>query len=237
MIRKYLILFTGLFGFTFTICNGQGSLFLLPKISESGKTIAEFIPVNWNIHDSLLGDFNSDKLIDVALVIQSKQPLALKDTVCFSDEPFYPKALIILFRQQDKSLQLSTTATRIFGDCNWGVQGSDPFDRIEKRRNTIGLIFMTGGTTRNQLSYYFRFQNNDWYLIGAESFQYWAGHTDGPGSFYSEEINFLLNEKVKYDADDKGNKSGYKTVFIEKKQLIKLGDFSNETIIPFDEGQ
>ena len=237
MIRKYVYFFSGLFGFNSIICNGQESIFLIPEIPKNGKSITEFIPANWNIRDSLSGDFNKDNLRDVAVVIQSKQPLTSIDTVCFSNDPFYPKALIILLRQQDKSLQLSKRATKIFGDCNWGIQGSDPFDRIEERRNTIGLIFMTGGTTRNQLSYYFRFQNNDWYLIGAESFQYWAGHTDGPGSFYSEEINFLTSEKVKYNADEKGNKSEYKKTAIGRKPLIKLSDFSNETIIPFDEGQ
>ena len=87
----------------------------------------------------------------------------------------------------DGTLILSSTNSKMFGECNWDVQGQDPYEKIFIRHNTLGVEFLTGGPLRDVLSYFFRYQNNDWYLIGASSFQYWAGHE---GS-YTIDINLL----------------------------------------------
>lgn len=203
-------------------CFSQIDNYKFPKIKSTAKNKSDFIPVDWTIRDSVSGDFNKDNLKDIAVVIQTKKPLLFEDKTCFSTEPFYPKILIILLRQTDKTLLLSTTNTKLFDNCNWGVQGSDPFEKIEVRRNTLGIQFMTGGTSRNYITYYFRFQNNDWYLIGADSFQFWAGHTEGKDAFYNEKINYVTGEKEMYNEDQNGKKNGCKKTKIQQTPLIKL---------------
>lgn len=207
-----------------------------PNISVSGKVPLDFVPIGWKIRDSLSIDFNNDKLIDFAFVIQTEQPLKFEDTECFSTQPFYPKILLVLKRQKDKSLLLTTTATKLFGNCNWGVEGQDPFNKLVLRKNTLGIIFLTGGTTRNWLSYYFRFQNEDWFLIGAESYQYWAGHTNDAEAYYNQKINFSTNFIEKYSEDPNHKQYNYKKEAIEKKALIKLTEFDDNSEIPFGEG-
>lgn len=220
-----------------TYCFSQVDYYKFPKIALTGQYKSDFIPSGWTIRDTVVGDFNKYSLKDIAVVIETEQPLVFEDTTCFSSHPYHPKMLIVLLRQSNKTLQLSAKATKLFGNCNWGVQGFDPFDKITERRNTLGITFLTGGTSRNQLSYYFRFQNNDWYLIGAESFQYWAGHTDGKDAYYNERINLVTGEKETYNEDHKGNRNSYKKTTFEKKSLIKMTDLDDNSAIPFDEPQ
>ncbi len=215
-------------------CFSQINNYTFPKVISAGKNLNDFVPMGWEIRDSVFGDFDEDKLMDIAIVIQTKEALKLNDTTCFSDQPFFPKMLIVLLRRPDKTLRLSITATKLFGNCNWGVQGQDPFEKIENRRNTLGVIFLTGGTLRNYLSYYFRFQNNDWYLIGSESQQYWAGHTDEDG-IYNEKLNFVTGVRETYNENLKRKRSNYAKTSFEQEALIKLSDFDDDSSIPFSD--
>ena len=229
MNRIFAIILTLIFNH----CFSQVDNFNYPKIESTGKTFRDFIPTNWRLRDSVSGDFNKDNLKDVVLVVETKKPFIFEDKDCFSTEPFFPKMLIVCFKNPNESYRLSTTSNKLFGSCNWGIQGGDPFDNISERRNTFGITFLTGGTARNFLTYYFRFQNNDWYLIGAESLQYWAGHTDGKDAFYNEKINLITGVKEIYHEDQKGKRNGYKTVNIGKKSLAKLADFTDDSTIIF----
>lgn len=216
-------------------CFSQITNYEFPQIKEQGYNKESFIPIGWQIRDSAIGDYNKDGLLDIAIVIETEKPLSFEDTTCFSTEPFYPKILLVYFRQKDNILYLSTSATKLFGNCNWGVQSLDPFVRIEERRNTLGIEFLTGGTERDGLSYYFRYQNNDWYLIGAESCQYWAGHLIGKVAFYIQAINFVTGVKEDYDIDEHHKKISSRKSAIAKRKLIKLSSFDENTLIPFNE--
>lgn len=219
----------------YSYCFSQVDNYKFPKITLTGQNKNDFIPSGWTIRDTVVCDFNKDSLIDVAIVIETKQPLIFEDTTCFSTQPFFPKMLIVLLRQPDKTLQLKTTAKKLFGNCNWGVQGLDPFEKLDWNRNTLGITFLTGGTLRNWLTYYFRLQDNDWFLIGAESFQYSSGHTDGKDAFYTEKLNFLTGTKESYNEDQNKKQNSYKKTTFEMKPLIKLTDFNENTSLPFDD--
>jgi hypothetical protein len=158
------------------------------------------------------------------------------DTTCFSAEPYFPKMLIVLLRQPDKTFKLSTLAIKLFGNCNWGVQGKDPYDGIVNRNGTLDIKFLTGGTQRNSLSYYFRYQDHDWYLIGAESYLYWVGHTDSEDAFYNEKINLVTGIRESYNEDEKGKKrSNYEKKTFEKKRLVKLSQFTDDYSVLFSD--
>jgi hypothetical protein len=234
-IGKMKSIFLLFFVLIHSLCFSQADNYQFPKIVQTGKSLTDFVPLNWKIRDTISCDFNKDSLKDWAIVIETIKPLVFEDTTCFSSEPFYPKMLIVIFKQSDETFQLSTFATKLFGNCNWGVQGLDPFDKIFVRRNTLGITFLTGGTLRNYISYFFRFQNNDWYLIGVDSLQYWAGHTDGPDAFAYEDINLITGVKETYNTDQHGKRKNYKKTLLEHKPLIKLSELDDNTSIPVDD--
>ena len=200
----------------------QTNKFDFPQIREVGQSKSDFIPKDWKVRQSIFGDLNKDNLEDCVLVIETIKPLKFDDKVCFSSELFYPKMLVILFKNLDNKLYLSTVATKLFGECNWGVQGSDPFDNIFIRRNTLGITFLTGGTLRNYTSYILRFQNNDWFLVGEDNLEYWAGHTEGEGAFGYKNINYLTGTKETYETNQRGDKTNIKRVKYKHENLRNL---------------
>ena len=219
--------------FSFCETYSQIDNFKFPQIELIGKSFQDFVPTNWKIKDSISGDFNKDTLQDIILIVESNKTIVTNKNECFSTEPFYPKMIIICFRKKDGTFYLSRTANKLFGKCNWGIQGEDPYEKTLKRRNTFGVKFLTGGTTRNYLTYYFRFQDNDWYLIGSESYQYWANHTEEKKSFYNESINLIKGLRETFNEDKKGNRTDYKIVKFSKKPLLKLVEFDENSFLPF----
>lgn len=206
----------------------------MPGIPKSGQSLKDFVPANWKIRDTISYDFNKDGLKDYAVVIESVRPVEIKhDTVCFSDEPFYPKLLFILLKKEDNTLILSSSNSKMFGQCNWGVQGEDPYVGISIHNNTLGVVFLTGGTERNEISYFFKYQNKDWYLTGASSFQYWAGHQ---GS-YKVDINLVTGIKESYGQSGigKGKRDGYKKTVLTKKAPIKMNAFDDNYKLPLND--
>lgn len=208
-------------------------------------TITDLIPKSYIIIDSAQTDFNNDGLLDFALVVRAKDSIILKtDTVCFGDSVYYPKQIMIFFAERNKQYKLSITTSEIFGACNWGIQGSDPFRKIGVKKNCLTISLMTGGTLRCELLYTVRFQNNDWYIIGATSNVYQVPYSD----LYVTDIDlitgnsdhYVLRErKSSYNKRVKPNlailyrhkKFDYKRIKIPLKPLLKINDLIPETEI------
>jgi hypothetical protein len=164
------------------------------------------------------------------LVIERKDSLSFEDTTCFSDQPFYPRMLITVFRLAEDNFKTSAVATKIFGNCNWGIQATDPYEELSKRGTTFSIVFSDGGTLRNIRTHYFRYQNGDWYLIGASELIYWAGH---PGTYF-EDLNLVSGIKHIIERDEpRGKDISGKKCFFKPEPLIKLADFTPETVLPF----
>ena len=132
----------------------QSEKFVFPIISKRGNTLNDFVPSKWKIRDTVSCDFNKDNYKDLAIVIETIDSVKTPDS-CFSREPHYAKMLLIVFKQPDGSYRLSETATKFFGECNWGIQEQDAYERIFIRNNTLGIDFLTGGTLRILISYFF----------------------------------------------------------------------------------
>ena len=213
--------------FIFCSCYSQESNFKFPNITNHANTLSGFIPSGWKIVDSVSSDFNKDGLKDIAMVISTIDSIQVQDTDCdVSSEPYYAKMLIIVFRNLDNTFKLSITNTKLFGDCNWGIQESDPYDKIFVRRNSFGIEFSTGGTLRENSTYFFSYLNHDWFLIGESSFEYWAGH-DGS---YSVDINLQTGIKISYEQSGigSGKKTHYKKIVLGVKPLKKMQDFNED---------
>lgn len=177
-----------------------------------------FPPVGWKIIGTCSTDFNKDNIIDKAYVIQEEKETISKEDYCH-DEPFHQKELIITFGQADGTTKTILKTSKIFGKCNWGIQSTDAFDGIDKRKNTLKLSFTTGGTLRSSLAYYFRFQDNDWYLIGYDEMTYQIPSEDK----YIKEINYLTGKKNTYEIIN-GITSENEVSDIGKSELLKLSE-------------
>ncbi len=132
-----------------------------PAIPVSGNTPESFIPEGWTLVANTSEDFNKDKLIDAAIVIQSGESKTIADYSC--QGAYYPQALFIVLKQKDGSYKLSLMTQKLFGsyDCF-------TFQEIGKRSGTLKIVFMDGSIngTSSEHDYFFRLQQNDWYLIG-----------------------------------------------------------------------
>jgi hypothetical protein len=180
--------------------------------------VEKFPPAGWKIVGSCSTDFNNDNIIDKAYVIQENKETISKEDECMG-EPFHKKELIIKFGLKNGAYTTNYKTSKVFGKCNWGIQGTDAFDGIGKRKSTLKLSFSTGGTLRSSLSYYFRYQDNDWFLIGYEEMTYQVPSEDK----YIKEINYLTGKKDVYEIIN-GESSQHEISNIGKSGLLKLNE-------------
>ncbi len=175
-ILNILILF-------FTLnCFGQDSNFVYPTINTSADKIENFIPKGWDILSKVRHDFNSDKLLDYAIVFQSQD--TIKDSI---EGDYSPRLLLIVFQNADKTFKKSLQTNKFFGIGNWGIQSSDPFEKMETDNRYLKLSFSLGGTLRAYETYFFQFKNNEWILskYSSASYEWWDTKS------YVRNLNFL----------------------------------------------
>ncbi|AJS59368.1 hypothetical protein [Paenibacillus sp. IHBB 10380] len=188
----------------------------------STKDILSIIPVGWKILDDLdgeqaiaKGDLNKDGLADVVAVIEAIDS--------DSSEEASPRSLIIAFGNKDHTYSLSIKAETAILRANEGGVWGDPFESITIDRGSVLLSFYGGSNWRWFSSYRFRFQKDDWYLIGATLGSYFTGTTTSENADV-EDYNLLTGDYVFKKADDKG-KPKISTGNRGKKKLVKLKDF------------
>lgn len=137
----------------------------LDKIPAAGKNKEAFIPKGCTLLSSVEEDFNKDNLIDQAIVIEQNKAYKLKGADC-TDKERHAQALIILFKQADGSYSVSLKTQQLFtnNDCDDYFR----FETLGKRAKTLQIVFADESIRDVGSKYYcyFRFQNNDWYLIG-----------------------------------------------------------------------
>ena len=203
-----------------------------PTIVEQGKLLKDFIPAEWHLRDSATADLNGDKLNDWALVIESNKEFVSDSNGKYNGPPFYPKMLLVLFKEEGESYKLSTTATGLFRDYNWGVQGMDPLDTLVAQKGVFHLSFLTGGFTRDHLAYIIKYQDKDWFLAGINRYQYYL-HDRGMTRAIAT-YNFMTGIKRHYYYSYESHKrSEFERVSIPKAK-IKLADMGDFYDLPID---
>jgi hypothetical protein len=211
-------------------CQPKGLVF--PLIPKDGRTLSDFVPLKWKIRDSVSGDFSYAKLQAVVLIVQTVDSVQAIDSDCLSDAPFFPKMAIVLLKNQNNSYKVSAQATKMFGDCNWGIQGHDPFEKVIKKKNSFGIQFSSGGTLRNFETYWFQFRNNDWYLVGTINETYQQGQPE----ISVENSNLILGIKESYTGNSGSiKKREYKKVFFKPIKDIKFSSFDDDSVLPFED--
>lgn len=173
MLKKILYVFWMIVGF---IPSSHASPLTLP---QEGSTVDSFAPEGWYVHLQAEGDLNKDNLADVAFVLA---PNWEKDGGFAPDGDDRSRVLVLLFKTADGKLKLSATKENfIMGAHDGGMMG-DPLN-LAIERGAVVVSFYGGSRNRWGMTYRFRWQNNDWYLIGytslsADNLELTSGTTD-----------------------------------------------------------
>lgn len=192
----------------------------LPSESKttSTKDILSLIPEGWHILErfekleKVEGDLNKDGVMDIALVIEETNKK--KD-----ESP--NRSLLIAFGSTDVTYKLSVVTEKAILKADEGGVWGDPLDSISIDRGSLLVNFYGGSNWRWYGNYRFRYQNNDWFLIGATTGSF---HTSTNEYTEESDYNLLTGDFIQKKADktgkihtSKGNRG--------KNELLKLVDF------------
>lgn len=201
-----------------------------PVLPTSGTKIETFVPKGWHIHEKAEGDLNKDNLPDIAAVIEADKPVkSLKET----DNDQQPRILFVAFKQADGNYKLSIQSNESIMLSNEGGVFGDPWAGLVIERGTLLVQFYGGSSDRWGYDYRWRFQNNDWFLIGAT----YTSSSTHDNSFEKYDFNLstgaaeltqgaaLEDEKVKNPKDKVSRFNvGKKPLF--KLKTFKLGQYA-----------
>jgi hypothetical protein len=188
-----------------------------PSFNKSVKTIDELLFSSWFLKDSTAGDLNGDSLPDLVVVAEWKdtiEELRPDKTVNLGS----PRILLIFFKNSktgnfDLVLQQNTFIIR------YGEGGMDPeaYRKVSIKNNVLDIFYEL---LRGHAEYKFRYQQDDFYLIGATT----GGESVGQIDYW--DINFLT-KKAKHDwGDISDEKLKSKWVNVPVQNLKKLQDLT-----------
>jgi hypothetical protein len=183
------------------------------------KIFSQFIPKRNVLLDTILGDYNKDGKIDVILVTDEK------------GNPDKNRTLIVLENSGKNYTQVAKTNKAILCSACGGVFG-DPFAEISLNGNVLQINHYGGSSWRWSNTYTFRFQKNEWQLIGIAEFSFHSTGCDNCDdvsmcSMTSKEINFSTKKM-----HEQKTKEG--TCTIIKDVWKKLGKLPFITLLDFD---
>lgn len=191
--------------------------------TAKAKDLDSLIPCGWSILEDFdgelvkaEGDLNKDGITDIAVVIESTE----------EDEEAPPRALLIAFGNNDGTYTLSIISDKVILKRDEGGTWGDPFESLSIDRGSVLVSDYGGSNWRWYNKYRFRFQDDDWYLIGATTGSYYSAETTRDHAD-EEDINLLTGDYILRTTDENG-----KVKIIKgnrgKKKLIKLSDFNIE---------
>ncbi|MDH7913104.1 hypothetical protein [Winogradskyella sp. SYSU M77433] len=192
---------------------GQSELIMPNK----GKTLEKIIPHNWKLLDSTTGDLNKDGISDLVFAIQktTKENIKLNEGLGTDTIDLNPRILAIYFGTESGAFRKKLVSEDfiILRDSPTMDEPLEGFSINKKGILDINFRFWysAGSWSMSNHKYRFRFQNNDFALIGYESNE--AHRASGETTDYS--IDFLT-KKMKIT---KGNFSNNNTESVEWKEF------------------
>lgn len=199
---------------------------VLSTIPANGAGINVFIPKGYDTLGTAKGDLNKDGLEDIAMVLASKKEGA--DNAVDPDS--LPSRLLIVLLKKDNKYELAGKSDSAILCKGCGGIFGDPFEGVSIERGLLIIYHYGGSAWRWALTHKFRYQNNDFFLIGKTTHSYWDvkmcdALNDFAGTDY-EDVNLVTGrfEKKKISENCKllENKKGKKAV----EPLLKLSDFA-----------
>lgn len=153
----------------------------LAKIPKTGKTIEAFIPEGYDTVATATGDLNKDKLTDHVLVLKNKDedrdeppPAANVNNEGAIDSVLdnETRLLVILFKNASGYTLAGTSKSAILCKHCGGVFG-DPFESLVIDKGVLSIHHYGGSAWRWSYTHKFRWQQNDFFLIGQTSHSFW----------------------------------------------------------------
>ena len=186
--------------------------FNYPVIQPRGKSINDFIPSNWILKDSSVGDLNGDHIKDMALVIQCK------DTVneFRPDSSFHkakPVVLLIFFKNSSGLFHLVLQNNTVILRSGEGGWDDDPYRKLDISKQILSITF---DVNRGFSTYKFKYQNENFFLIGA------IDEITGHGETSHTEVNFLTRKENDEWSNGEHVITKWRTILPGK--LVKLKD-------------
>ena len=186
--------------------------------------LSAYIPKGWQLMDSTGGDFNSDGLRDLVLVLEISQA---EEWMLQCHRP-----LIILQGLSANQYRLSAYSREAVLCQQCGGVFGDPYEHIELKKNVLNINHYGGSAWRWTKNFTFRFQNKQWELIGLSEMNYWtngACEDVGSAALSLDEVNFSTARmhfiRTKNDACKPYRDEWKKFI---KKQNITLSRFQVE---------
>jgi hypothetical protein len=199
-----------------------GQKFSYPSVKQNGRVLKDFVPKGWTILDSAKGDLNKDKLADAAVILQHTDRVKLpkdtnndapvKDTVVIQH-----RILTILFKNPgDGKYYLAEQSNSFIMDnsdppLNDGPPlMDDPYQGMKIENGILqisfGLSYSMGNWDTTNASYKFRYQQNQFALIGAD---YYSMHR-ATQDYSNYSFNFLSGKRLLEKGNEaKGTKKTY----------------------------
>ena len=207
-----------------------------PKM-ELKKDPKEFVPKGYTLFQQYKGDLNKDGKPDVVLMIKGTEESKWVDDENRGRLDRNRRGLIILFKRKNGYEQILRNDTCFSSENEDGGIYDAPELELYIIKNTLHIYFAHG--RYGCWNYIFRYQNNDFELIG-----YNHNHRIRLVTYYNLDINFstrtrVYEENLNADDDEKEERFKVTKSKIRRKKLIKLseiadidklnwGDFSNE---------
>lgn len=186
-----------------------------PLLKDEGETLESLLPENWRLLDSAVGDLNQDGIADLVFAIQQTDPtnIEINDGLGIDSVDLNPRMLAIYFGTEsgNYSQKLVSDSFIILRDSPTMDEPFDGFSITKKGILDIQFHFWysAGSWSMSNHTYRFRYQNDDFALIGYDSNE--AHRASGETTDYS--INFLTR-KMKIS---KGNFSNDEPESVEWK--------------------
>ena len=143
---------------------------------EQGNKMEDFVPKHWSAIMKVDGDLNKDGLTDTALIVEQKNPNNISVTEYNDTLNTNPRALLVLFKQENGTYKLAAKNDK--GFIEPPKENSSLLDPLEEgdiniKNNTLRLnfqyFFSAGSWYITNVEYVFRYQNNNFELIGVET--------------------------------------------------------------------
>lgn len=196
-----------------------------------------FVPKGYSLFQQYKGDLNKDGKPDVVLMIKGTEESKWVDDENRGRLDRNRRGLIILFKRKNGYEQILRNDTCFSSENEDGGIYDAPELELYIIKNTLHIYFAHG--RYGCWNYIFRYQNNDFELIG-----YNHNRRIRLVTYYNLDINFstrtrVYEENLNADDDEKEERFKVTKSKIKRRKLIKLseiadidklnwGDFSNE---------
>jgi hypothetical protein len=167
----------------------------IPNLDTSGKSISELIPDEWTVLSSTIGYLNGDGIDDMAFALKNNDLTNYEPIRNGTDSiDMNPRVLAIYFKNADGTYkkQLQSNHFILLKDS---PTMDEPFDGLTIESNGVLRIdfhfwFSAGSWYMSNHQHKFRYQNNQFELIGYES----SSTHRGTMKTTEHSINFSTNK-------------------------------------------